>query len=259
MQPPCEPEKALDELAGYLRNSPNILIITGAGISAESGLPTYRGIGGLYEDRLTAENLEIEEVLSGEMIRQNPRLTWTYIMEIEKACRGAKFNRAHRVIAEMEQRFERVWVLTQNIDGFHRDAGSRNVLDIHGDIHDLYCPDCEYRERVVDFSHLSLPPRCPACGAVIRPDVILFGEFLDQAKVARLRIEMHRGFDLVISIGTTSVFPYISGPVHEARIRGIPAIEINPGMTEVSAQVSLKLTATAGEALTAAWERLKKA
>lgn len=250
-------EKALDELAGYLRNSRSILVITGAGISAESGLPTYRGIGGLYENRLTAENLEIEEVLSGEMMRRNPRLTWTYIMEIEKACRGAKFNQAHRIIAEMEQRFERVWVLTQNIDGFHRDAGSRNVLDIHGDIHDLFCPDCAYRARVEDFSHLSLPPRCPDCGAVIRPDVILFGEFLDPAKMARLSAELRRGFDLVMSIGTTSVFPYISGPVREARMKGIPSIEINPGVTEVSGQVSLKLASTAGEALSAAWERLK--
>lgn len=259
MQSPSEPEKALNELVGYLRISRNILVITGAGISAESGLPTYRGIGGLYENRLTAENLEIEEVLSGAMLRRDPRLTWSYIMEIEKACRGAKFNRAHRIIAEMEQRFERVWVLTQNIDGFHRDAGSRNVLDIHGDIHDLFCPDCDYRERVADFSHLDLPPHCPDCGAVIRPDVTLFGEFLDPVKIARLRAEIRRGFDLVISIGTTSVFPYISGPVREARLKGIPAIEINPGVTEVSGQVSLKLASTAGDALSAAWERLKKA
>ena len=123
----------------------SILFITGAGISADSGLPTYRGIGGLY-DRGTDDGFEIEEIMSGRMLESRPELTWKYLIEMLKGARGATFNRAHEVIAEMEAGFPRVWTLTQNVDGFHHDAGSNDVIEIHGNIRHLKCVRCDYRQ-----------------------------------------------------------------------------------------------------------------
>jgi NAD-dependent deacetylase len=145
--------------------------------------------------------------------------------------------------------------LTQNVDGFHRQAGSTNVIDIHGDVHDLACTSCPYRNTVEDYSGLEETPGCPECHSVLRPAVILFGEMLPQAKVLRLGAELERGFDAVFSVGTTSVFPYIAQPVVDARMRGIPTVEINPGNTEVSDVVDLKLDARAAEACPAIWLR----
>jgi NAD-dependent deacetylase len=249
-------EKALETVASWLRGASSVLFITGAGISADSGLPTYRGIGGLYEDADTPEGIPIEEALSGEMMRRHPAIPWKYIHQIEASARGASFNRAHAILAEAESRFERVWVLTQNVDGLHRKAGSKNVIDIHGDVHHLLCTACEHRATVEDYSNLAPLPRCPDCGAPLRPDVVLFGELLPLAKVETLERELLHGFDVVFSIGTTSVFPYIARPVIEARMRRKATVEINPGETLISGDVDVKLEMRAAEACEALWDRL---
>ncbi|MBC7974243.1 MAG: NAD-dependent protein deacylase [Myxococcales bacterium] len=237
----------------------SVLFITGAGISADSGLPTYRGIGGLYEEATTEEGFAIEDALSGDMLRDRPEVCWKYIHQIERACRGATWNRAHEVIAQMEARYERVWVLTQNVDGFHRGAGSRNVLEIHGDVHRLACTRCSYRTRVEDYAALAIPPHCPDCHAIVRPEVVLFGEMLPRATIATLQRELERGFDLVVSIGTTSVFPYIAAPVELARRTGRDTVEINPGTTSVSHLVAHRMQSRAALALDAIWRRLQSA
>ena len=243
-------------MASLLRGASSVLFITGAGISADSGLPTYRGIGGLYEDADTPEGMPIEEALSGEMMRRHPAIPWKYIHQIEASARGASFNRAHAILAEAERRFDRVWVLTQNVDGLHRKAGSKNVIDIHGDVHHLLCTACDHRANVEDYSRLAPLPLCPDCGAPLRPDVVLFGELLPLSKVETLERELLRGFDVVFSIGTTSVFPYIARPVVEARLRRKATVEINPGETLLSGEVDVKLEMRAAEACEALWTRL---
>ena len=115
------------------------------------------------------------------------------------------------------------------MDGFHRAAGSQNLIEIHGDLHDIYCVACGYRQHVDDYDAIGFPPTCPACHNIVRPDVVLFGELLPPAKVQKLFAECRRGFDAVFSVGTTSVFPYIAEPVRQAQLRGRPTIEINPG------------------------------
>jgi len=247
-------DQKIAEIAVHLRQAERVLFVTGAGLSADSGLPTYRGIGGLYEDKFTDEDLPIEVVLSGEMLRQRPELTWKYIAEIESACRGAGFNQGHQVIAWIEEKKPGTWVLTQNVDGFHRAAGSRNLIEIHGRLLDLCCVDCRHARSVPDFGELQVPPRCPECGGLVRPDVVFFGELLPEAPLQILYRELERGFDLVFSIGTTSVFPYISEPIFSAHSQGIPTVEINPDRTEVSHVVDYKLRIGAAEALTRVWE-----
>ena len=247
-------EREIAAVADHLRRAERILFITGAGMSADSGLPTYRGIGGLYEEKFTEDELPVEVVLSGEMLRQRPELTWKYVLELERACRGAGFNRGHEIVARIEEKKPGTWVLTQNVDGFHRDAGSRNVIEIHGRLRDLYCVDCDWGTGVPDFGGLELPPRCPECGGPVRPDVVFFGEMLPDEPVQVLYRELDRGFDLIFSVGTTSVFPYISEPVLAASFQGVPTVEINPGRTEVSQVVDYRLKAGAAEMLERIWE-----
>jgi NAD-dependent deacetylase len=254
MQTVLNNDEAIARIAQTLARSRSILFITGAGISADSGLPTYRGIGGLYNVNTTEDGMPIERALSGEIIDEQPELTWKYLSQIEKNCRGAQPNRGHEVIAEMQEHFDRLWVLTQNVDGLHKVAGARNVIDIHGDLHQLVCMHCPYRCAVEDYSDLSFPPRCPDCEGILRPDVILFGELLSERKVEQLFTEMKRGFDVVFSVGTTSVFPYIAEPVRFAAQLRSATIEINPDVSRVTHLVDIKLAMRATPALEAIWQ-----
>lgn len=247
---------SVEQVARLLAGAGSVLFVTGAGVSADSGLPTYRGIGGLYEGALTDAGMSIEQALSGETMRRDPALSWTYIAQIERACRGARPNRAHEVIAAVGARLPRTVVLTQNVDGLHGAAGSTDVIEIHGNIHGLECPGCRFRTEVPDYAGLPIPPPCAACGGILRPSVVLFGEMLPGPAVHRLETELARGFDVVFSIGTTSVFPYIAAPVVQARRLGIPCIEINPGASQVSHLVSLRLRSGAAATLDAIWRHL---
>jgi len=254
-------QELIEQVAERLRRCRSVFFITGAGLSADSGLPTYRGVGGLYNQDTTEEGLPIEQIVSGQTMAENPKLAWKYISRIEHTCRDASYNRGHEVIAEMEKHFEKVCVLTQNIDGFHQAAGATNVIDIHGDYHDLLCssPHCWYCTRVPDYSHLDIPPYCPRCHDIIRPAVVLFGEVLLKDRMEKLMQELHRDYDIVFSVGTTSIFPYISEPVRQAHRRQIPTVEINPDLTEISDIVDYKIEATAAATLDALWKRCQVA
>jgi NAD-dependent deacetylase len=243
------PDAVVEEAGSLLRRARRVLVITGAGISADSGLPTYRGIGGLYETDLTEDALPIEVALSGQMLRARPAVTWKYLSQVESACRGARPNAAHYALARMANGFRRFTVLTQNIDGFHRDAGQEHLIEIHGNVHELYCTECLREWWVQDYAHLQPPPRCEDCRGPVRPRVVLFGEALPPVAIEQLENAMAEGVDLVMSIGTTSVFPYISGPVVQAARMGLPTIEINPGESEVSSVVSVRIPERAATVL----------
>ncbi|MDR1854441.1 MAG: NAD-dependent deacylase [Azoarcus sp.] len=246
----------LDDVAERLAAAKRPLFITGAGISADSGLPTYRGIGGLYNDKTTDEGFPIEEALSGHMLMTRPEITWRYIGQIERTCREAGPNAAHRLIAAIEAEKPGTWVLTQNIDSLHGKAGSKNLIEIHGTLHRLLCTSCNWQRDVDGYAGLELPPKCPECGHAVRPDVVLFGEMLPQAALRQLSRVMEDEPDIVFSVGTTSVFPYIAHPVWWARQNGVAAIEINPGETGVSDICTHRLKMGAAAALGELWSRL---
>ncbi len=245
--------EAINAVVDALLQSQSVLFITGAGVSAESGIPTYRGIGGLYNAGTTDEGFAIEEILSSYMLRANPALCWKYLAQIGLAVQGAQHNRAHEIMAEMEHHFDRLWVLTQNIDGFHRAAGSKNLIEVHGNLNSLSCMRCDRKVRVEEFQELEIPPKCPRCTALLRPDVVLFGELIDGPGIEHLQTELERGFDIVLSVGTTSVFPYIQAPLYMAQSAGKTTVEINPSQTEVSHMVDFRIQAPAAEALQAIW------
>ena len=244
------------EVAQLLRRATRALFITGAGISAGSGLPTYRGIGGLYSNGDTEEGIPIETVLSGPMFAENPALTWKYLWQIGAACAGAKPNDAHQFIAELENEKAAVWVLTQNVDGLHRAAGTRNIVEAHGHAFDLVCTVCRAEYPAADLidgfrNSVTLPPQCPKCDGVVRPKVVLFEENLPDDVVDGFQTLAAANFELVFIIGTSALFPYIERPVHLASANGIPCVEINPQQTGVSNFCSHRLRAPAVEAMQA--------
>jgi len=249
-------QDTIQRVAEHLARARSALFITGAGLSADSGLPTYRGAGGLYDQTETEEGLPIEVALSGDALRSRPEICWKYIRRIEQACRGATFNRGHEVIALLEQRLERCCVLTQNVDGLHRAAGSTNVIEIHGDVHRLSCTGCNHRFRVADYSGLAEVPSCSRCGRLVRPEVVLFGEMLDPGRLEELSRQLSLGFDMLFSVGTTSVFAYIAEPVYQVRAAGGITVEINPGPTAVSDLVEFRFPAGAAPVLDSLYARL---
>lgn len=256
MELSAQVEQALDAVAGRLGRARRVLFITGAGISADSGLPTYRGIGGLYNDSHTEDGMRIEDALSGPVFARHPEITWKYLAQIEHNCRAAGPNAAHHAIAWLESHLPSVLVFTQNVDGLHKKAGSKNVIEIHGDLHQLRCTRCAWQAEVDNLEGWPMPPFCPVCQHVVRPEVVLFGEHLPEAAMDRFLDEMEKGFDLVFSIGTSSVFPYIAEPVVWAARAGIMTVEINPGRTVLSDIVEHQLPLGAAKAMSLLLERL---
>lgn len=234
-----------EKIAGGLRVSRRVLFVTGAGISADSGLPTYRGVGGLYNDKLTDDGLTIEDALSGACLEARPEITWKYLSGIETNCHEVLPNAAHSAIASLEQHLD-VVVLTQNIDSLHIRAGSSDVIEIHGSLDRRFCMRCG---RSADPGDPNVPPRCEECGGIVRPRVVLFGEMLPEAALDRLYSEMKRGFDMVFVVGTSAVFPYIAEPVLQAAYAGVPTVEINPARTVLSDKVGCHLGVRAVEVL----------
>lgn len=244
-------EQAIKRVAEQLKQAERILLISGAGLSADSGLPTYRGLGGLYNGH-TAEGLPIETALSGSMLQRDPALCWKYLAELGKACLGAQANAGHYAIAELQRRKPHCWLLTQNIDGYHRAAGSpmERVIEIHGELAPLYCQSCGAVDAEL-AAHLQrpLPPKCQQCAGVLRPPVVLFGEMLPEQAIASLYAELGKGFDVVISVGTSASFPYIVEPLLRTRQAGGFTADINPQRSDLSNRVDVHLQGRALDVL----------
>jgi len=213
-----------------VNDAQRLLFVTGAGISADSGIPTYRGVGGLYNHGSTSDGISIEEALSAPVFAQSPDLTWKYLWQIGAACHGSEPNRAHRWLADLEKHKDNVWVITQNVDGLHRQAGSANLLEVHGHAYDLYCSQCQQPYSAFELLNgfageaPELPPHCKTCGGVIRPDVVLFEELLSSHVVQSFQRLTETEFDVVVSIGTSGQFPYITSVFEIARQFGKPTI-----------------------------------
>lgn len=243
-----EPLQLPQDLLDQLRQVTSVGVITGAGISAESGVPTYRGAGGVYDD--PTEGDRTIEALSIDTLLTEPDRTWRAIAALASKGRAATPNAAHRALVDLERRVDRFALLTQNIDGLHQAAGSQNVIAIHGDASRAYCMGCHAPE-VVDFGN---PPQqtpvCTKCGGALRPDVVLFGEMLDPQLINRISEEfLQDPPDLVLAVGTTAQFPYIRQPMVAAVHAGRLTLEVNPERTPLSNAVDYYLSQKAGNVL----------
>ncbi len=208
----------------------NVVVFTGAGVSADSGVPTFRGPGGLWRD------FRAEDLATPEAFRKDPELVWEWYEWRRGLIREALPNAAHEAIARLRNAI----VVTQNVDGLHALAGSRDVVELHGNIFRVRCMR-EQTAHIRRESFPKIPPVCNDCGALLRPDVVWFGEELPPHAVARTVGAMHTG-DLLIVIGT-------SGAVHPAAgfvslYRGL-SIEINPEASAVSSACAYTIAARA--------------
>ena len=247
MSEPLEDGFLPDALKDALGQARSIGVITGAGVSAESGIQTYRGGGGLYDD--PDEGDRTVEALTFHTLETNPDLTWRTVGGLARQVTGAQPNDAHRAIARLEESAERFVLLTQNVDGLHQRAGSRNVIDIHGSINKTLCMSCD-AEGELSFEALAAlvqSPRCQSCQGLLRPNAVLFGELLPIEKTLRLRRELHDDVpDIVISAGTSALFPYIVEPLHVAVRLGKFTVDINPEETALSEIAAVHLKGPAG-------------
>jgi NAD-dependent deacetylase len=208
-------------------------VITGAGVSVESGIQPYRGAGGIYDD--PEEGDRTVRAMTGSTLMSDPDLTWRTMAKIRQF--DVKPNPGHEAIARMERAVPQFSLLTQNVDGLHRMAGSVKIIEIHGNARFACCMQCYQRVDVdVDGFHLiTAAPKCDECGGVMRPDVVLFEEQLP----ARPLSEMIDGFhyqspDLLIAAGTSGGFGYIVDSMRLGRSRGVITVEVNPEETECS-------------------------
>ena len=184
-------------LIDSLRTENRVAVLTGAGISAESGVPTFRGENGLWK------KFRPEELANFDAFIRNPSLVWEWYNYRRKLISEIKPNSGHYALAELEQMFETFTLITQNIDGLHYRAGSKNILELHGNIMKNKCISCDKVPQTVQLTDGPNPPHCE-CGELLRPDVVWFGESLPQREL-RLAFDAAESCDIFLSIGTSSV------------------------------------------------------
>ena len=226
--------KMFDTVAQKLKGSKKIVFVTGAGISQESGIPTFRGKDGYWR------RYDPMKLASIDAFYDDPKLVWEWYEDRRKNILSVKPNEGHFAISQMEE-FKDVVVLTQNIDGLHQRSGSTNVLELHGSIIRIKCTVCDFTDNITE-NFESLPPKCK-CGSMLRPDVVWFGEPLPQ-NIWQSAIKEASVCDVMVIVGTSLVVsPANTLPVY-AKQNGAILIEVNPEKTVMSNDMTLSIQAT---------------
>ncbi len=239
----------LDRAARLLRPAKKVAVLTGAGISAESGLATFRGNGGLWEGQ------RVEDVATPRAFRRDPALVWRFYHLRRANLATVQPNPGHHALSALEQRLGADFTLvTQNVDGLHQAAGSRNVLEIHGAIRRVRCSGCA---RVSDRGVEALPelPRCAECNELLRPDVVWFGEQLPESIWERAATAV-QNCDCFLVVGTSAVVYPAAGLLDIARWAGNKVIEVNVERSAASARVDVLLLGPSGTLLPELLKRL---
>jgi NAD-dependent deacetylase len=219
--------KLSPRLQSTLQEAEHLVVFTGAGMSAESGVPTFRGDDGLWK------KFKPEELANFDAFIKNPNLIWEWYKHRKQLIESVLPNAGHYALAQMQPQFKRVTVITQNIDNLHQRAGSRNVYELHGNIMRNYCIDCGKSMANEEILQVETAPRCSVCNGLVRPDVVWFGEMLpeDQWSASVAAAEQA---DLFFSVGTSSVvYPAASLPLMAKRA-GAFLVEVNIEPTELS-------------------------
>jgi NAD-dependent deacetylase len=236
------------KLIEKLKSAKKIVFFSGAGISAESGIPTFRGKDGIWN------KLNPEELANFNAFIRNPKLVWEWYNYRKSIIHQSKPNAGHVAIAEMEKYFDEVIVVTQNVDNLHRRAGSKIVYELHGNIERNFCIKCKKRYDVeLEFSEGV--PKCN-CGGLIRPDVVWFGEYLP-ADQFQLSEKAARDCDVFFIVGTSAVVYPAASLVYVAKSRGAFLVEVNIEETEASSIADVSLFGESGKILPQIIEQMK--
>lgn len=243
-------DASIDKLAQLVRANPPCVVLTGAGISTESGIPDFRSPTGIWARYDPQEYATIEAFLA------DPAKVWDFYGRRLAVLGDAQPNDGHRALAELEERGRVQAVITQNIDRLHERAGSRALVEVHGSIRTSSCLDCGTVVPVDEVVALLPVPACPACGRILKPDVVMFGELLPSAEIARAE-QLARGAGLMLVVGSSlEVHPVAGLPLETLAHGGALAI-VNRGTTPYDGRASVVVDGGAGETLRALAERLQ--
>lgn len=246
-------QRDLREVARRLTPDARVTIMTGAGVSAASGVPTFRGAGGLWR------TFRAEDLATPQAFARDPRLVWEWYDWRRQAITSCQPNAAHHVLARWSQR-PRVTLITQNVDGLHERAGSRDVIRFHGSIWEVRCrDDCAtspayWRDDTVPFQ--TLPPPCPYCGGIVRPNVVWFGEGIDPDVLDRCLSAT--SCDVFLTVGTSAIVYPAASLAYEAKRQGAFTVEVNLEATPASGTLDLALQGPAEEILPAIEELFRQ-
>lgn len=231
-----------EELLGRFRTATNVLVLTGAGVSAESGVPTFRGGG----DSAVWKGMPFDVISSATMVQRDLAAVWEWFDYRRNLLAALQPNAAHFQIAEWQKQFGHCTVVTQNVDGLHQKAGARDVIELHGSIWRARCISCHARYEIQpDQARADV---CVACGDPLRPDVVLFGEMLTPG-VFEVAAERASECDLCFVIGTSGIVYPAAGLPEIAKSAGAYVCEVNPELTPLSGLCDAVLTGKAGEVL----------
>ena len=218
-----------------------VAVLTGAGISAESGIPTFRGPGGIWR------TYRAEDLATPEAFARDPKFVWEWYDYRRSVIAQMQPNAGHRALAAAERQFENFTLITQNVDGLHDRAGSRSVLRVHGDIWTLRCTACGRERRETSPRLSEVPPRCE-CGAMERPGVVWFGEPLPPEVWEHAQRSVQR-VDVLVVVGTSAVVHPVAGLARLARSHGAAVVEVNVAETPVTADADYSLRGPSGSIL----------
>ncbi|MEP6716675.1 MAG: NAD-dependent deacylase [Terriglobia bacterium] len=219
-----------------LTSASRVAVLTGAGVSAESGIPTFRSNGGFWQQ------YKLEDLATPQAFARDPKFVWGWYEERRRAVALARPNAGHLALAEMERHVAAFTLITQNVDGLHDVAGSKNIIKLHGDLWTVRCLKCG-EERVERAELNELPPRC-RCGGMLRPGVVWFGEQLPEGSIERAAAAV-RSADVLIVAGTSAQVYPAAGLIPIAKT----VIEVNPEETDYSDEVDYSIRGVSSEIL----------
>lgn len=240
----------INKVVELILESNNITALTGAGVSAESGISTFRDKNGLWSKFSPLELASIEGFMA------NPERVWSWYQYRVNIINNSNPNDGHFALAELQKIYKNFSLVTQNVDGLHQKAGSENVIELHGSIIRNKCFDCNqiHEESVINNESLN---NCKACNGLIRPDVVWFGEMLPEKEI-KLAQDLSFQSDVFLSIGTSAeVYPAADLPLIAKR-NGAVVVEVNPELTQLSDYVDIKIELKSGEAMPLILEEYKK-
>jgi NAD-dependent deacetylase len=235
---------SIEGVRARLAAARRVFVLTGAGVSAESGVPTFRGGG----DTAVWKGMPFYEISSAGMVERDLPEVWAWFDYRLGVLEGLKPNPAHEALARWQDRFPEFTLATQNIDGLHAAAGSRKVLELHGNVWTARCLSCGFREDIRRMDAAVRPPVCAECGGRMRPDVVLFGEMLPYG-VFELAARRASEADVCFVVGTSALVYPAAGLPEVAKRAGAYLVEVNPERTALSGLCDAVLEGRAGELL----------